>query len=436
LLFGLLLSPAAVAQPKLAITHVTLIDANGAPAQFNMTLIIARGRVIQLGKSGTVRVPRNARVVDATGKFLIPGLWDMHVHIGNEEIDRSALLSLFVANGITGVRVMSGDPKHLLWRREIQLGRLLGPEMVVAFGPLEDESTTTATQAREAVRKAKLGGWDFFKVHDNLPRASYFALMKKAKRLRVRVEGHVPLSLTVVEVSNAGQRSIEHFTGLAKAETDLGEADKVSGVLKKNHTWHCPTLVMRHNYAVLNDRNLLNDSRLSYAKKSWKSWWLPMVNSSGSMPADEWVRRKETVRREQGLVGRFQAAGVGLLAGTDDGNPFVFPGFSLHEELALLVDSGLTPLQALQTATLNPANFFNQPGVRNGAAPQGSKRVVASRTIAPGKRANLVLLDANPLLDIHNSTKINAVIINGQLLDRNQLDSLLASAKAALAASH
>jgi imidazolonepropionase-like amidohydrolase len=260
--------------------------------------------------------------------------------------------------------------------------------------------------------------------------------MKKAKRLGVRVEGHVPLSLTVVEVSNAGQRSIEHFTGLAKAETDLGEADKVSGVLKRNHTWHCPTLVMRHNYAVLDDRNLLNDSRLSYAKKSWKSWWLPMVSSSGSMPADEWMRRRETVRREQGLVGRFQAAGVGLLAGTDDGNPFVFPGFSLHEELALLVDSGLTPLQALQTATVNPANFFSEPGVRNGSAPQGSKRVVASRTIVPGKRADLVLLEANPLLDIHNSTKINAVVINGQLLDRNQLDSLLASAKAALAANH
>src|SRR5258708_17351066 len=346
LLFGLLLSPAATAQPKLAITHVTLIDANGAPAQLNMTLIIARGRVIQLGKSGTVRVPRNMRVVDANGKFLIPGLWDMHVHIGNEEIDRGALLSLFVANGISGVRVTSGDPKHLLWRREIQLGRLLGPEMVVAFGPLENEATTTATQARAAVRKAKLGGWDFFKVHDNLPRASYFALMKKAKRLGVRVEGHVPQSLTVVEVSNAGQRSIEHFTGLAKAETDLGEADKVSGVLKKNHTWHCPTLVMRHNYAVLDDRSLLNDSRLSYAKASWKSWWLPMVNSSGSMPADEWMSRRETVRREQGLVGRFQAAGARLLAGTDDGNPFGFPGFSLHEELALLGDCGLAPLQA------------------------------------------------------------------------------------------
>jgi imidazolonepropionase-like amidohydrolase len=179
---------------------------------------------------------------------------------------------------------------------------------------------------------------------------------------------------------------------------------------------------MRNSYSVLDDRNLLNDSRLGYAKPSWKRWWLPMVSGSANLPAEEWMRRKEIVRREKALVGRFQAAGVGLLAGTDDNNPFVFPGFSLHDELAMLVDSGLSPMQALQTTTLNPAKFL--------------KRLATSGTIAIGKRADLVLLDANPLADIHNTTKINAVVINGQLLDREKLDSLLTAAKAALAEVH
>jgi imidazolonepropionase-like amidohydrolase len=420
LLFTLILSPLVVAQQKLAITHVSVIDATGAPAQPDMTVVIDRGRMIQLGKAGRVRVPRDARVVDGRNKFLIPGLWDMHAHIGEEEIDRNVLLSLFVANGVTGIRVMSGDPKHLLWRREIELGELLGPQMVVAFGPLENEATTTEAQALEAVRKAKQGGSDFFKVHDNLPRLSYFALMDEANRLGVRVEGHVPLSVTLAEASNAGQKSIEHFTGLTEAETNNTKADELSEVLLKKHTWHCPTLIMRNNYAVLDDKSLLNDPRLSYAKPSWKKWWLPMVTGSGSMPADEWMRRKETVRREKALVGRFHAAGVSLLAGSDDNNPFVFPGFSLHDELALLVDSGLTPMQALQTATLNPARFLN--------------RLAAAGTIKKGKLANLILLDANPLEEIHNTTKINAVVVNGQLLDRNALDALLASAKTALAA--
>lgn len=147
-----------------------------------------------------------------------------------------------------------------------------------------------------------------------------------------------------------------------------------------------------------------------------------MVTSSGSVPADEWRRRKETVRRERALVRRFNAAGVGLLAGTDNSNPFVFPGFSLHDELALLVESGLSALQALQTATLNPAKFLNLTATLG--------------TIAKGKRADMILLDANPLEDIHNTTKINAVLINGRLLDRRKLDSLLAAAKSALSATH
>lgn len=266
--FVLLFLEPVIAQPKLAITHVTVINTTGAPIQRNMTVTIASGRIVGVGKSGTVRVARNARVIDASDKFLIPALWDMHAHVGSQYIDHKALLPLFVANGVAGIRVMSGDPEHLLWQRQIESGRMPGPRMVIAYGPLESEARTTEVEARAAVRKAKQDGWGFFRVHDNLPRASYLALMHEARRLGVRVEGHVPQSITVEEVSRAGQRSIEHFTGMSLAETDPDKADVLSGILRQNRTWHCPTLIMRSNYSVLDNGALINEPRLIYAKSS------------------------------------------------------------------------------------------------------------------------------------------------------------------------
>lgn len=403
-----------------ALTHVTIIDATGAPARPDMTVVIARGRISRIGPSQRVHPPKGARIIDATGKFLIPGLWDMHVHIDGEAFDRNANLALFIANGVTGVRIMDGLPAHHRWRREIAGGTLLGPRMAIASrlidGPPSSPSNVVVVhnpaEALAAVSRARKEGADFIKVHDNVPRAAYFALMKEARRLRLPVEGHVPLAVTAEEAAAAGQKSIEHFTGLTEAESDAGRADAIIAVLKKHHTWHCPTLIMRNSYAVLDDARLANDWRLKYAEPSRRAYWLRMVKESARAPSDEWPKRREIVRKEKVLVGKMQRAGVGLLAGTDDANPFCYPGFSLHDELAMLVESGLTPMQALQAATLNPAAFFDQLG--------------SLGTVTTGKFADLVLLDANPLEDIHNTTRISAVIRNGGWLDRKDLDRLLA----------
>jgi imidazolonepropionase-like amidohydrolase len=393
-----------------AFSHVTLIDATGAPARRDMTVVVVGTRIAAIGKSGRVRIPEGARVVDATGKFLIPGLWDMHVHIGDGAFDRDSYLPLFVANGVTGVRVMTGAPEHHLWRSSVESGALLGPRMVIASGRI-DEAKTGEAQAREAARRAKREGADFFKVYDDLPRASYFALVDEARRLSLPVEGHVPRSVTALEVSAAGQRSVEHFTGLDEAKFDRAKAGAVIAAFKKNGTWLCPTLIMRHNYAMLDDRSLAADTRLRYAKPSWREGWLRMSNDSAKTPAAEWAKRRELIRKEDALVGEMRHAGVGILAGTDDSNPYVIPGFSLHDELALLVAAGLTPMQALQAATLNPAKFFG--------------RLDTLGTVETGKLADLVLLDADPLADIRNTTRINAVVVNGRLLDRKDLDGIL-----------
>lgn len=400
----------------LALLHVTVIDMTGAPIKADMTVIIAAGHITAIGKANKLHVPKDARMIDATGKFLIPGLWDMHTHISNDDFDRDAYLPLFIANGITGIRVMSGETEHYLWRKEIANGSRLGPRMVVASREI-DEAKTSPSEARQAVRNAQQEGADFFKVHDALPRDSYFALMDEAKRIGLQVEGHVPMSISAAEASAAGQKSTEHFTGLAEAESDRNKALGLSAIFKKNHTWLCPTLIMRNNYAVLDNQQLANDVRLKYVKPSWQKRWVRMVTESGNAPAREWSNRKETVRKEKALVGLMHKAGVEMLAGTDDSNPFSFPGFSLHEELAMLVDAGLTPLEALQTATINPAKFLN--------------KLQTLGTIEKGKLADLLLLDANPLADIHNTSKIQAVIVNGQFIGRQDLDHMLEEIEAA-----
>lgn len=407
-----------------AFTHVAIIDTKGGPVKRDMTVVIKNGRIVNIGRSRTIKISRNAQVINASGRFLIPGLWDMHAHIGDDEFDQTATLRLFIVNGITGVRIMNGAPAHHLWRQAIERGELSGPRMMIASriidGPnsfLSAVKVNNAEEARAAVRRAKQEGADFIKVHDTLPRDAYFAIVNEAKQLGLPVAGHVPASITAKEAAEAGQKSIEHFTGLSEAETDTAKADTLIGIFKKNHTWICPTIIMRNNYAILDDHSLADDPRLRYVKPAWKSSWMSMTNGAAKLPANEWTARRETVRREQALIGRFQKAGVGILAGTDDANPYVMPGFSLHDELRLLVDSGLTPIEALQAATLNPSKFFNQ--------------LASSGSIEQGKFADLVLLEGNPLEDIRNTAKISGVVVNGRFLNRQDLDSILAEISAA-----
>jgi imidazolonepropionase-like amidohydrolase len=394
----------------LALVHLNVIDATGAPVKADMTVVIVAGRIKAIAKSNKLRLPKQAQVIDATGKYLIPGLWDMHAHLGNQEFHKYAYLRLFLANGVTGIRVMWGESEHYLWRKEIASGKWPGPRMVVASREI-DEANTNSAQAREAIRKAIQEGADFFKVHDRLPKESYFALIEEAKRLAMRVEGHVPAAVSAEEASLAGQKSVEHFTGLDAAKADERKALALSAVFKKQQTWLCPTLIMRHSYAVLDNQQLVNDARLKYVEPSWQKRWLRMVNESGNAPASQWSERKALVQREKQLVGRMHKAGVGILAGTDDANPFCFPGFSIHDELAMLVDAGLTPLEALQTATLNPAKFLNKFHMLG--------------TVEKGKLADLLLLDVNPLVDIGNTRRIHAVIVNGRFVGRQELDQML-----------
>src|SRR3989442_2070552 len=210
-------------QPRpLVFTHVTVIDATGAPVKPEMTVVITGDRITEFAPTKTVRVPKDAQVVDATGKFLIPGLWDMHVHWYGYD---KAYLRLFTANGVTGVRIMWGAPIHFEWRKEIQEGTLLGPRMVIASTILDGPkpiwpgsiAVANEAEARRSVIKVKREGADFVKVYSLLPRETYFAIADEAKKQGLPFAGHVPFFVSAGEASDAGQRSIEHLTGILAA---------------------------------------------------------------------------------------------------------------------------------------------------------------------------------------------------------------------------
>jgi imidazolonepropionase-like amidohydrolase len=441
--------------PTLAITHVNVIDATGAPPRPDMTVIVRDGRIVEFGKSDAVRAPAGAKTVQATGKYLIPGLWDMHVHtVFGDWLPRNekVVLPLFVANGVTGVRDMGGDLDVLKeWRAAIAAGRLLGPRMIIA-GPMLDgpvprfpssAPVANAADGRKVVDDLKARGVDFIKIQSLIPREGYFAAADEAKKLGIVFVGHVPDAVRASEASDAGQKSIEHFTGIFEGCStiedqlikgprglglnvktyDPGRAKTLIALMAKNQTWQVPTLVWERGQWLVDDIDKSHDPLTKYAPAAWRDRTWPMFvdDIMKTMDTDPLPVRKKFVQMELDMTLAMFRAGVPFMAGTDTAaGVHVFPGFSLHEELALFVRAGLTPLQALQTATLNPAKFMN--------------RLADMGTVEQGKLADLVLLDANPLDDIDNTRKIRAVVLAGRYFDRAALDAMLHGVEAAAAA--
>lgn len=461
LAFLLTTTHAPAQSPDLLLQHVTVIGVTGAPPRTNVDVLIHAGHIQKI--TNHIAAPAGARVIPARGKFLIPGLWDMHVHVWNA--DRA--FPLFLANGITGVRNMGGHPEDLArWRAELKSGKRLGPKLI-ACGPLVDGSppahpdhsvvVSNASDARAAVDRLKSDGWDFIKVYDNVPRDAYFATATESKKESIPLVGHVPVSVTALEASDAGQKSMEHFEGVDYALSPAGDQlrrDRLATIGKppqpgemmklpmriaselnqlaatydeslaknlfahflRNGTWQTPTLSVKRVYASIGNDAMYSDARLKYVAPEERDQWAhnPIVH----IDVPEYVAaRKRALDEAERITREGHAAGVRFLAGTDSGGvPYVYYGWSLHDELALLVASGFTPMQAIQAATRDPAEFL---GLRDAG------------TIQPGKRADLVLLTADPLADIHNTQKIDSVIIAGKLLDRARLDALLVSAEAA-----
>jgi imidazolonepropionase-like amidohydrolase len=448
---------AVAATDAIAFTHVNVIDVAGGPTQADMTVIVAGQRIVAVGRSVTVRIPRAAKVVPANGKYLIPGLWDMHVHTAFGDWippQENVTLLLFVANGITGVRDMGGDLERLKqWRLAIAEQKLVGPRMIIAGPMLDGTAPRFPSSAQVADTSAGLkvvddlvkSGVDFIKIQSLIPRDGYFAAVAEAQKLHIPIVGHVPDAVRASEASNAGQKSIEHFTGVFEgcsteedallkgpkgpgrvvATYDAARATALINLFAKNQTWQVPTLVWERGQWLIDNIDLSHDPHSKYAPAAWKDRTWPMFTKDilHEMDTDPLPVRQRFVQMELEITLAMHRAGVPFMAGTDTAaGVHVFPGFSLHDELGLFVKAGMTPLEALQTATRNPARFMD--------------RLSDMGTVEKGKLADLVLLEANPLDDISNTRRIRAVVLAGKYLDRNDLDQMLHQVETAAAASH
>jgi hypothetical protein len=461
-LLGVTACAEGTSQSTIAITHVSVIDVAAGTTRPDNTVLIKGNRISYEGPSSSARIPSHARVIEGRGKYLIPGLWDMHTH---DFVSAFADFAgpLMIANGVTGAREMGYYVDTTLsWRAAIASGSEIGPRLVAGVrvdGPVNKAryvahvvTEQDGVRAVDTLSRRKDGSSraDFIKTYSWIPRAAYFGIAHEAKKLGVTFAGHVPYSVSVVEASNAGQKSIEHEDDLMRAcssqdsalrarlgdtatfsspdqaklireqsrilrfSYDSATCSGVIATLARNRTWVTPTLVVYQPYAHSFDSASTNSDLSKYVPALVKGGWTRRATASAANDSTV-VRSFFSFER----TGDLRKAGVKLLAGTDAPQAFIYPGFSLHDELALLVRSGLTPAEALRTATYNPAEFLGA--------------LDSLGTVSKGKIADLVLLDANPLTDIRNTRRIAVVIANGRVFDHaaraDLLDHVASAAK-------
>ena len=464
----LLISPSLVftqeqqtSQPKsLAFTRVTIIDVAAKDPrnalQPNQTVVVTGDRIADVGSQ--VRIPDGARVIDASGKYLIPGLWDMDV------LATYTVFPFYVVNGVTGVRDI-GSPRRiealLDLRKRAAEGRVVAPRIVATGRPLDGlfpgraHHTPVANEAaaRQGVVALKESGADFVTVFDMLSREAYLAVADEAKRQGMPFVGSVPMTVNAAEASNAGQRTIQRiptmltscsnraeeiirtYADVLRAPTarpqgfrvpwqtlvetyDPNRAAALFSVLAKNGTFVTPMLGHWANVHLEFQKDHTNDPRTKYLLPELKQFWA----STQAQFEKEFEEFREigpaVTQKLLEMVKGMNSAGVRLLAGSGTpGHPFEWPGFSLHEELEWLVKAGLTPMEAIQAATLNPARYL------------GKEKELG--TVERGKLADLVLLDNNPLEDIRYTRRIAAVLANGKYMGRSELQTMFSELEAA-----
>jgi hypothetical protein len=456
LLFTLVAAPQ---DPGLALTHVNVVDVAAGELRADQTVVIQGARIAWTGAADEARVPAGATVIDAHGKYLVPGLWDMHVHI-QRDFDLDVSLPMFLVHGVTGVRDMASDVQGpepgkpgiaglLEWRAEIEAGERVGPRLLQLSSWPVASDRQVGGDAEALIETFAARGVELVKVLQGLSTEVYFDVMFAAEERGLPVTGHVPLSVGMIEASHAGQVSIEHardflFDGFAGSaewrrvtdtqnpptsilrrmvdEHDAALVRRVSEVLVANGTRYVPTHVTRRFDAFADDPGYRDDPRARYVPAiRWDSWAFDAENvvERDASPAGRTVFM-DFYKRGLEATGTAFAAGVEVLAGTDANDSYIFPGSSLHDELDELVKAGLTPAEALRAATLSNARFL--------------QREADYGTVAAGKVADLVLLAANPLESIANARKIEAVVFDGRLHDRAQLDELQEEVAARVAA--
>jgi imidazolonepropionase-like amidohydrolase len=421
-------------QQIIVIKNVNIITMkDGDEVLKNATLVIKNDKIEAINGE----VPKEAKIIDGTGKWLMPGLIDMHVHIPTDAgpmgpklptqgatlfFDLQDYMTLYNANGVTTAFELSAKPEHFAQRNEIGKGNVIGPRIALAVmidgGKGQGIKVNTPEEGSDAVKIAKAEGYEFIKVYANLTKETYLSIVDEANKQGLKVIGHIPDAFQgkLKEAFVQGYGMVAHAEELTNYAVDYTEAEakEMAQLLKQNGTWLSPTLTTMER--ILSQVKSLDELKalpsLQYVHPLLQSKWLT-ANRYNKMSSPESIAKFEKyVMFNNLLVKACKAAGVPIVAGTDAGTSSVVPGFSLHDEMELLAKAGLSNQEVLNTTTSLSAKWL------------GIEKLVG--TVEVGKKADLILLEANPLIDIKNSKKIAAVFINGNWLDKSKIKADLA----------
>ena len=431
---SLVVAAAAMPQPKpsavVAFTNVSVLPMDRETVLSGQTVVIRDGKIAELGAASAVRVPDGAVSVDGQGKFLMPTLAEMHAHIpagtaSDSTVERT--LFLYAANGLGTIRGMLGDPRHLQYRERVAKGELFSPRIYTSGPSFNGKSATSPEVAAKMVQEQKAAGYDLLKIHPGVSRAAFDALDAKADELKIPFAGHVPLEVGLQRALEAKYHSIDHLDGYVEAlakepltsqffglnlinQVDESRIPSLVAATKAASVWQVPTQVLMDS--LLSDQSadeMAKWPEMKYVSAETLKAWIDQKNgASAKAPAAD--RQKFLLLRRKIMKALFDG-GVPFALGSDAPQWWNVPGFSAHRELKSLVAAGFTPFQALQTGTVNPARYFGTSA--------------STGTVARGMRADLLLLDANPITDVGNTTKIAGVMLNGRWMSRQEIDKRL-----------
>lgn len=428
-------TPAAwAAESTIALVHVNVIPMDRERVIPDQTVLVRGDRIVELGPAAKVKIPEGTTRVDATGRYLLPALAEMHAHIpggqaSDQDIER--VLLLYAANGIGTIRGMLGHPRHLVLRERVAKGEVLGPTIYTSGPSLNGKSVPTKEDAIRMVTEQKAAGYDFLKIHPGIRREVFDALAMTADKVGIRFAGHVPLDVGLRRALEARYASVDHADGYIEAmarqhaadsqffgvnlvdEVDESRLPELVALTKKAGTYVVPTeILLENSVSDEGPEALAKRPEMKYVAKEQLAQWIEQKKKmTADVPAP--VRRQFIALRRK-ILKALHAGGVGLLLGSDAPQVWNVPGFSIHRELKALVDLGLSPYQALETGTRNVAAFLGR------ANEQGA--------VAVGQRADLLLLEGNPLEDITRTSRIAGVLLRGRWLSRGDLDQRLATA--------
>lgn len=422
---------------QLVFRSINVIPMDEERVLLNQDVVVGLGKIIAIGESGKVKFNDDAIIVDGSGKYLLPGLAEIHAHVPpiDDIKPMKEVLSLFLANGVTTIRGMLGHPMHLELRAKINSGEILGPHFYTTGPSFSGTTVKTAEEGSQRVRDQKAAGYDYLKLHPGLTPETFGAITSTAHEVGIPFVGHVSFDVGIQRALDAGYSSIDHLDGIVEGlvpgiekigeqenglfgifsspMADTARMPSILSALKEKNIWLVPTQALAERWmSPVGGDVFLSAPEMKYMKQETLDNWRKAKVTLLEDKRFDAQNVEDYIQLRRKIIYDSQRAGVGILLGSDAPQIFDVPGFSIHHELRYLVDAGLTPFEALQTGTVNVARYLGKPD-------EGK--------IKQGAPSDLVILAANPLADISNTQKIEAVMIGETYLPRDSINHMLSS---------